>query len=229
MEPHPSYKVETHAHTSEVSPCGRLGARDLARAYHQAGYQCLIITDHYRSDIYHNGGRTIPERLARFWRGYELASQEGRKLGLTVLPGMEIGFDGSWSDHLLYGITPEFLLEQPEIFALGIQAFYPLAREHGITVIQAHPFRQGVTLSPADCLDGMETWNANMSATENRLARDFAARHGLLMTAGSDCHADSHVAKSGLVLPRPVHCFKDLTDQLRHDEACHLGTDGTNR
>lgn len=216
-------KVETHAHTAEVSPCSRLPARELVRLYHQAGYQCLIVTDHYRSDIYYQGGRSLKDRLDHYWHGAEIARKEGERLGLTVLAAMEIGFDGAWSDHLVYGITPEFLQDNPEIFTLGIRQFHALARQHGLLVVQAHPFRNGVTLSPGDCIDGVETWNANLKPEENRRAFEFARQHGLRMTSGSDCHVTPHVGNGGMVFDTPVTSMADFISRLKTDQSCHIG------
>ena len=41
------YKIETHAHTMETSPCGRVGAAEMMALYKEKGYSCVIITDHY--------------------------------------------------------------------------------------------------------------------------------------------------------------------------------------
>lgn len=214
------YRTETHAHTSEISICGQLGAGELVRLYHEAGFDTLIVTDHYRSDVLQMlGGRD--RDCDRFWNGCRLASEAAAPLGLTVLWAMEIGFDGSWSDHLLYGITPGFLARHPRIFELDPHRFRPLAQDNGILMVQAHPFRTGVTLSdPAD-LDGVETWNANLSGTVNALARDWAGIHGLRMQAGSDCHAMEHVGNAGMASPRPIQSMDDYIALLRQDESAH--------
>jgi hypothetical protein len=42
-----NYKYETHFHTDETSPCGKVPAVTGVRLYHQAGYSGIIVTDHY--------------------------------------------------------------------------------------------------------------------------------------------------------------------------------------
>lgn len=41
------YRYDLHVHTSEVSACGSIPAKEVVRLYHQAGYDGLVITDHY--------------------------------------------------------------------------------------------------------------------------------------------------------------------------------------
>ena len=72
---------ETHMHTCQASACGKATGAEQARAYRDAGYTGIIITDHFF------GGntaidRTLPweERVDLFWRGYEDAKKEGDRI-----------------------------------------------------------------------------------------------------------------------------------------------------
>ena len=40
-------KVEMHTHTSETSPCAHINAKDVLKLYKEAGYDTVVITDHY--------------------------------------------------------------------------------------------------------------------------------------------------------------------------------------
>ena len=44
------YKIETHCHTAEVSPCGTAPYRDLIDGYAAAGYSAITLCDHLRLD-----------------------------------------------------------------------------------------------------------------------------------------------------------------------------------
>jgi len=212
------FLVETHAHTSELSPCGRLQAKELVHLYKEAGYDALIITDHYREDVLANlGGNTDA-----FWTGCRLASEAGAACGLKVFWAMELGFSGLWSDHLLYGIDPAFLRKYPRIFELSIQELFELSRDWGIFIVQAHPFRQGNTRSDPRYLDGLETWNANMEPEVNALALDCARQHNLCMTSGSDCHSWFHVARSGMRFGTELERLEDFTKALENNEDFHI-------
>ena len=41
------FKLDIHVHTSETSSCGQVSAQEAVRLYEQAGYDGIIITDHY--------------------------------------------------------------------------------------------------------------------------------------------------------------------------------------
>jgi len=41
------YKYDTHVHTKEVSPCGKVPAIEVVKLYKDAGYHGIVITDHY--------------------------------------------------------------------------------------------------------------------------------------------------------------------------------------
>ena len=45
-------KIETHLHTAPFSPCAIEYPRDIARILKKAGFDAVIITNHYRKDIY---------------------------------------------------------------------------------------------------------------------------------------------------------------------------------
>ena len=74
-------KIDLHVHTSEVSSCGRVPAAEMARLYHKAGYDAIVITDHLIAGK--NQEMPMPERVSWYLSGYRAAKAEGEKLGLT--------------------------------------------------------------------------------------------------------------------------------------------------
>src|SRR5690554_7795245 len=105
-----TYKYETHLHTGETSVCGRIKGAEAARLYKAAGYDGIIVTDHYNRGYFqrrfaYGSGRkfTWTEKIDKFLSGYRGALEEGKRLGLAVLLGMEIRFNGSRNDYLVYG------------------------------------------------------------------------------------------------------------------------------
>ena len=46
------WRVETHAHTAPVSPCGRLAPEQLVEQVRAAGYDALFVTDHYTPEFF---------------------------------------------------------------------------------------------------------------------------------------------------------------------------------
>lgn len=208
------HRWDPHVHTSEVSACGRLSGRRLAELYKDAGYDGIVVTDHYTPDRRWPWSRK--NRAAHFFAGYRQAADRGRELGLTVLPGMELRFAGDSNDYLVFGVDQEFLQEHADLCRLGLARFHALAAERGLLIYQAHPFRS--VCSPADprFLDGVEVINGNpRHDSRNALAVRFAEQHGLRMLSGSDCHEVEDVGRGGFVVREKIENNGDLVRVLR--------------
>ena len=197
------YKIETHLHTTHVSKCGWMTAEELVAAYKAAGYDGIIVTDHYNRTTFEYLGidTTAPgNQIAPFLDGYHRMAEIGAREGLHVFRGAELRFDESDNDYLLYGYCDELLAEPEDIFRMGIAAFSPIARGRGALIIQAHPYRKKCTPAIACYLDGIEVRNANpRHANNNELALEYAQQFGLIGLAGSDCHRPEDVAASGIL------------------------------
>jgi len=134
------YKTETHLHTSEVSPCAHLTAAEMVARYHAAGYQTIIITDHFQNPYFERLGE-LPwqEKVERFLQGYDNAVLAAKEYGMHVILSAEIRFNDSPNHYLLLGIDRDFLKQRPDVLDMEIETFYPYAKQYGVTVIQAHP------------------------------------------------------------------------------------------
>lgn len=230
---------ETHLHTSEGSACGRSGAADVARAYKEAGYTGIIITDHF---FYGNTAvdRDLPWRewVMGFCRGYENALAEGKRIGLQVFFGWESGYRGT--EFLIYGLDKEWLLDHPEIRDADIPTQYALVHAAGGIVVHAHPLREApyipeIRLFP-EYVDGVEAVNATHSGTMsknrsmghpefNDRAIAYANVHHLAMTAGSDQHS-TEMVYGGMVFDRRLDDIHDFTQAVLTGEATGF-LDGT--
>ena len=108
------YLYETHMHTSEASACAGSTGAQMARAYKEAGYTGIIVTDHF---FYGNTSvdRSLPweEWVRRFCLGYEHAKAEGKRIGLSVFFGWEACYEGT--EFLVYGLDQAWLLAHPQI------------------------------------------------------------------------------------------------------------------
>ena len=134
------YLYETHMHTSEGSACASNTGAEMARAYAQAGYTGIIITDHF---VYGNTAvdRSLPwsEWVEKFCLGYEHAKEEGEKHGLQVFFGWESGYGGP--EFLVYGLDKQWLLNHPEIKDATVEEQLQLVHAGGGILSQAHPYR----------------------------------------------------------------------------------------
>ena len=207
------YVFELHFHTSEVSACGNVPAADGVRAYAEKGYAGVVVTDHFYRGYFDSLPDTLswPEKVDRFLTGYRTAEREGKACGIRVLPGMELRFDGSANDYLVYGMTEELLRETVAPYEWTEERFSAFAREHGLLFAQAHPFRPGLAL-----LDGVEIYNGNRRHnSHNDLAAAFAEENGLLPLAGSDFHEWEDLQYAGAEFERLPLDAADLVKLLR--------------
>ena len=201
------YRYETHLHTDESSHCARVPAAEAVRMYRNEGYAGIIVTDHYfRGYFDMQPFRKWNEKIDRFLSGYKKALNEGCKVGLDVQLGMEIRFDENANDYLVYGIDEEFLRENRELYRLTLKEFRELVAGKGIAIVQAHPFRPGITPTPPSLLDGVETWNGHpRHNSQNHLAFEYAAQNGLKMLSGSDFHRMEDAFRGGVIMDKKIN------------------------
>lgn len=217
------YKIELHLHTKQVSKCSHLYAQELAEGYHQAGYDGVVVTDHYNSDTWDYLGvnpRTISNVLPRFLEGYQCMQEACAPYGIRVYLGAELRFSENENDYLFYGFNPDLLRQPYEIMELGIAAFSQLARPDKGLLIQAHPFRKTCVPVAFMLLDGIEVFNASprhMHHNHNDLALDYAQWVGedFIRTAGSDCHRTEDIGRSGILTETLPADSRELAQLLR--------------
>ncbi|MBQ7033515.1 MAG: PHP domain-containing protein [Clostridia bacterium] len=220
------YKVETHAHTAEVSSCGHIGGAELARMYAEAGYSTLFITDHfYRSFFEKQENMTWTEKLAEYKKGYLAAKAEGEKYGLCVLWAPEMRLDCCPNDYLVYGLPDSFYEAHPEILSLDLPEFSTLVRENGGMLIQAHPTRAPKSGPTPEAVEGFEIRNTNprhMEKTDFELCERLAAEYGLLQVGGSDAHRPEDVGRGGVAFSTPILTAADYILAVRAESGCIL-------
>lgn len=215
------FKTETHLHTAETSPCGKVGAGELIKLYAEAGYKTVFVSDHLKKKTLEIMG-DIPweEKTEKFMAGYKAALAAGEKYGVNVIFSAELMLTENSNHYLLYNIKKEFLDKRHDIFDMPITEFYKYAKENGVTVVQAHPYRDGSTVpAPADSVDALEVLNSNPrhdNYSEKAIA--FATENALPMTAGSDTHRYEDVARSGVMTPYEIKTADDYIRAVKCGE-----------
>ncbi len=185
------FLYETHLHTREASACASTPGREYIKAYKDAGYAGIFVTDHF-----FNGNSAVPkdlpweERVELYCRGYENAKEAGDKEGFDVFFGMEVNFRGD--EFLLYGPDKEWLKAHPDIMTWTHDELRKEVHEAGGVMIQAHPFRdrsylEAIYVHPYQS-DGFEGHNTGNPVYSDCYAFDFAQRNNILMSSGSDIH-----------------------------------------
>lgn len=211
-------KIETHAHTSEVSPCSHIPAQDLVRLYAQAGYDAIVITDHFNQNVVERfAGNDWIKNVDRYLLGYKKALIAGSEYGIRVFFGIETCLVGGDEDFLIYGANPRFLYMNPRLYQLSQREVYARVHACGALLYQAHPYRAPrCTAQNPDWLDGVEVYNAHPGhENHNDQALAFARRYGLRESAGTDCHEYEHVGRSGIILDDSVANEQELAAYLR--------------
>lgn len=212
-------KIELHAHTSEVSPCGRLTSRELIRLYRAAGYDCIVITNHFSEHAAKRLAESGRTDFSNFYHEeFEKAAELGRQAGLLVLCGYEVRFRVNANDYLVYGMPREIIGDHDRIFSMDAHSFGELARKRDFLFYQAHPFRDKMTVTdPAD-LFGIEVNNAHpRHDSRNDVAKKWAEKYHLHGIGGSDCHRTEDAGRAGILTEETVRNMEDLVRVLRND------------
>lgn len=214
------YKTETHLHVSEVSPCSRISAAEMVKAYHEAGYKTLIVSDHFQNGyIERLGDLPWDDKVEHFLSGYEAVKAAAEEFSMNVILSAEIRFNNSRNHYLLYGIDGAFLKQRPDVLDMSIEEFYPYAKERGVTIVQAHPFRDEKCIPMPDYVDGFEVYNSNprhKNFTEKTL--EMARSCNMPMTAGSDTHRDEDIALTGVMTENEIRTVDDYVEALLKGE-----------
>ena len=134
----------------------------------------------------------------------------------TVLPVAEVLLDGNCiNDYLLYGLTEQDFYELPLLNRLSSLEELRNTLPTEVMIVQAHPFRNGMTVIPPDYLDGVEVCNGLTEPVRNKLADEYASAYKLIKTAGSDVHKLEHTIAAGMIFEKGIESPYDLTSQLK--------------
>ena len=219
------FKTETHLHTAEASPCSHIGAAEMVRLYAEAGYKTVFISDHLLRRYFDKlGDLSWKEKTAAFFHAYELARAAGERYGINVLRSAEVCLDCSKNHYLIYGFDDAFIAEREDLFELSLKEFCDYAHAHGVTVVQAHPYRDDKTTPDLDCIDALEVHNPNPrheNYTDRAIA--YAKEHGLAMTCGSDAHRPEDIARGGVATDFEIKTTADYINALMQGKLTLIG------
>lgn len=215
------FKTEPHLHVQEVSQCSHIRADQMIKLYKEAGYDTVFITDHFSPNFLNSLG-DIPwkDKITIFLSGYFKAKEAGRKYGVTVLPAAEVSILNSPNDYLVYGITREFLEVHPDLCLNGVDNFYKIAKQNGIFIVQAHPYRDNVCYPTPEYVDAFEIYNSNpRHDDQNDKAKECALNNNLYTSAGSDGHRLDDVALSGVLSENKISTVEDYIELIKSGKA----------
>lgn len=208
------YKTELHLHTSPASSCSEVSPQIAVELYANLGYDSIVICNHFYPGMrYVNNKRKC---IDAYLSDYECALEAGEKYGIHVILGCEIRFTENINDYLLFGMDREFLSFAYDNLELGIAEFSKQFRDKERLLIQAHPFRDGMTAVAPELLDGIETFNMHPHHNSRvAFAAQYAHAHHLIPTAGTDFHHPGHEGLSALLTEKKMKTSQDIVAVLR--------------
>ena len=182
-----SYTTELHAHSFPVSGCGDFPADEVVKFYKEAGTTSLVLTNHLGPFNYTEGADFY---LSDYYKARDASGND-----INVILGVEMRFTENSNDYLVYGVSEEDIPRFIELVPHGIENFYKEVKSERNVIIQAHPFRKGVTLAPLDSIDGIESFNIHPGHNSRvGIGARYAKLKDLLVTGGTDFHHEGHQA-----------------------------------
>ena len=216
-----SFKTELHCHCALVSACGRLSPERILERYVEAGYTSLVITDHISRDTYDYKNYTGPNdwqaKVDFYMRSFDALKRLADDK-LHILQGFEVRIDKHHAtDYLIYGLGEDFLRTHTDLCAYPLKVLSEAVRSAGGLLIQAHPFRNHMVITPPELLDGVEVYNGTHThaAFRNEMAMLWANNYGMIKTSGSDLHGEHYAITGGIESDAPITCNEELLATLK--------------
>lgn len=224
------FKTELHCHTAEVSPCSNESGKEVAEKYIAAGYTTLVIANHAAWDVFYEciEAEGWEAKIEHYYDSIELVrnAAAGR---LHVIDGMEIRFNENGNDYLVFGMTKEFMLSHPDVFAMTHGEFHKIARDNGMLLIQAHPLRSWCQLSDPEDVDGYEVFNGHIAHSSHNSKIEKWVRglqnESIIMTSGTDSHRAIHVPNAGITTDFEITNTEELISVLKSGNYTLIKTD----
>ena len=186
------YKIDFHTHTTPASPCSEITPQRMVEAYKELGFDGIVLTNHFVDFLLKSNDPEVVSQT--YLSDYYKTKEIGNKNGLKVYLGMEIRFPENCNDYLIYGIEEKDIKELFSYIHGDYISFYKAFKNDKNVILQAHPFRNGMTLQNPDYIDGIETFNIH-PGHNSRVG--FASRYAnayphFIKTCGTDFHHETH-------------------------------------
>lgn len=218
------YKYDLHVHSSGGSACGGSTVTEMIKRHKEIGFTGFVLTNHF---MHGNSGvdRNLPwkEYVTEYSRFYYEALDTAQKLDFDLLFGVEETYDYG-KEFLLYGITPETLIEHPELQDFGIKNWSKLSREFGGFIAYAHPFRaasyipDSTTIPDVSLVDGIEIYNMGNPPECNEQAYATFKDSGKIFIAGGDRHRADYHDTFGIKVNNRIKTTEQLAQVLKSNQ-----------
>ena len=198
------HKTELHAHTYPISPCSEFSPEALIEAYRETGVEAIALTNHLTPS--HLADRSPDDFASEYVAAFERFRECAEAVGIAAIFGIELRFAENSNDYLVIGVDEAFLRETVTRLDMGIDAFYREYHRDSLLILQAHPFRNGMTPVDPASLDGFESMNLHPHHNSRvSVASSYQREQNFpVVTIGSDLHHwghEGHSATRTKVLP----------------------------
>ncbi len=224
------YKYDLHVHTFPASACGNNPTGDMIKQYKDCGFSGFVLTNHF---FHGNTGisRSLlwSDFIKEYSKDYYNALETAQKLDFDLLFGVE-EYYGAGKEILVYGITPEILIENPILQNMDINTWSKVIRENDGFIAYAHPFRNRnyienpYEMPDISLVDGIECYNYCNTRYDDELAVKIFNDSGKIIIAGGDLHHIKFSDSFGIKTKQRIKDEKQLAEVLKsNDFELYLG------
>ena len=208
------YKIELHAHTSPASMCGKVSPEEMIERFKKQGFNSVCITNHFMYDDAEN-----EKKISAYLDDFHRAEKAGAENGVNVILGAEIRFSENNNDYLIYGFEETDLFEINSLLGQGIDNFYKKFKNDKNVIIQAHPFRDGMSRANSESVDGVEVFNMHPGHNPRiALAARFARENNLIISAGTDFHDPGYEGICAVMTKEPILNTYDIAKTIKSQD-----------
>jgi predicted metal-dependent phosphoesterase TrpH len=206
--------IDLHAHTSGISKCCRIPAPEVLRIAKENGIDGIVLSNHYQKSYVKD--MTVADFASKYIEEYAYTKSLADEMGMKIFFGIEVTMSKCDDAHVLvYGLTPVFLREYPDLYDYTLEELYTLVRARGGALVHAHPYRHGKDVLDLNYLDGVEV-NCHPLYDDTHCDRlyEIAKNAGVMLTCGGDFHADTYRPKCGVFLDDSIKTEQDLAKYI---------------
>ena len=215
---------DLHVHSKGGSACGISSVDDMIKRYKEIGVTGFALTNHF---LHGNTGvdRSLSwqEYVKEYARSYYEALDIAQKLDFDLLFGIEEGYGGA-KEILVYGISPELLIANPQLKTKDIAVWSEFVRENDGFIAYAHPFRvrdyitDPYAMPDLSFVDGIEIYNHGNSFEDNELAVTTFKTSGKVFIAGGDKHSTNFSQTYGIRTNQRLKTTEQLAAALKNNQ-----------
>ncbi len=207
-------KIDPHVHSNGISLCSRVTCEEIIDNKIALGYDGVVLTNHCQTWYYPAAEHShyVERVIEEYRRGKRYADEKGFAFFLGLEVTLTKPYYGDW---LLYGVTEECLRASPCLYQLTQEELFAFCERWGIVLIEAHPFREGCTVGDPAYMHGVEINCTNCDLDKISLVEEFAEKHNLLVTCGTDYHTVERKYFGGIYLPEGCQTAVDMAKHIR--------------